>query len=39
MTYVGAAQGEACEFPEPELASRFGVFFTGSGDETVRNAG
>ena len=35
MTYVAAARVETCPFPEPKLASRFGLFFTGpvSADE------
>jgi hypothetical protein len=39
MTYVAAAQVQACQFPEPKLAFRLGLFFTGSGDGSLSIGG
>ena len=39
MTYIAAAQIEACQLTEPKLASRFGLLFTGSGDGSLSIGG
>ena len=39
MTHVAAVQVEPRQFPEPKLASRFGLYFTGSGDGSLSIGG